>query len=185
MDTITHTTTNGVDTAALMGTIEAVEAEPALAAFQFRTSNRWIGGDRNRSLVEGFTGAGAEHAHPMGPFQIENAEPPVLLGDGTAPNPVEYVLHALAGCLTTTMVYHAAAQGIRVDEVSSSLEGDLDLRGFLGLDPKVRRGFSSIRARMRVKADASAEQIVALTKYSPVFDIVSNSLPVEVTVEMA
>ncbi len=184
MDVTTKTMINGVDVTALMDTIEAVQGAPAIADFQFRAANRWMGGDRNRSSIESFSGACSEHAHDMGPFEIENAEPPVLLGGGTAPNPVEYVLHALAGCLTTTMVYHAAARGIRVDDVSSSLEGDLDLRGFLGLDPSVRKGFSAIRVHLRVKAEASGEQMAALAKYSPVFDIVSNSLPVEVTVEM-
>ena len=114
---------------------------------------------------------------------MDNAEPPVLLGEGEAPNPVEYVLHALAGCLTTTMVYHAAARGIAVESVTSELEGDLDLQGFLGLDEEVRKGFSVIRVAMRVKSDADVETLKSLTQFSPVYDIVSKSLPVEVGME--
>ena len=120
-----------------------------------------------------------------GPFTVDNAEPPVLLGGGTAPNPVEYILHALAGCLTTTMVYHAAARGVSLSSVSSELEGDLDLRGFLGLDETVRKGFSTVRVTMRVESEADVETLEPLVQFSPVYDIVSKSLPVDVRVEKA
>ncbi len=175
--------TNGVDVAALEATVRAVMAAPELAAFRFRATNRWLGGDRNRSTMDGFAGAGGEHAHAT-TFELDNAEPPVLLGADAAPNPVEYVLHALAGCLTTTMVYHAAARGIAVDAIDTALEGDLDLRGFLGLDPAVRPGFGAIRVRMRVAAAADADTLRTLSHHSPVYDIVSRSVPVEVTVDM-
>lgn len=174
--------TNGVNVTALSDTIAAVKQTPAIADFRFRAENRWMGGDHNRTTVRGFRGACAEHVHANGPFEMDNAEPPVLLGEGAAPNPVEYVLHALAGCLTTTMVYHAAARGVRIEAVESSLEGDLDLRGFLGLDATVRKGFSAVRVMMLVRSDADPETLRALMQYSPVFDIVSKSLPVEVTV---
>jgi len=107
----------------------------------------------------------------------------VLLGADEHANPVEYVLHALAGCLTTTMAYHAAARGIVVDAVESQLEGDLDLRGFLGLSDEVRKGFSAVRVKMRARSNAAAATLRDLAQYSPVFDIVSKSLPVSVTVE--
>ena len=178
-------TTNGVNVDALRETIAAVKATPELAEFRFRAENVWMGGDANRSTISGFHGTCGEHVHAKGPFRMDNAEPPVLLGEGAAPNPVEYVLHALAGCLTTTMAYHAAARGIEVRSIESSLEGDLDLRGFLGLDETVRQGFSSVRVTMRVRADASAETLKGLAQFSPVYDIVSKSLPVEVTVEKA
>jgi uncharacterized OsmC-like protein len=106
-----------------------------------------------------------------------------LLGEGAAANPVEFVLHALAGCLTTSMIYHAAARGIEVESVTSELQGDLDLRGFLGMDDTVRKGFSAVRVKMRVKSDADVETLKSLTQYSPVYDIVSKSLPVEISVE--
>jgi len=175
--------TNGVNVTALYETLEAVKATPLIADFRFRASNKWMGGDRNHTTITGFRGACAEQTHQMGPFEMDNAEPPVLLGGGEAPNPVEWVLHALAGCLTTTMVYHAAARGIEIGEVSSELEGDLDLRGFLGLSNKVRKGYHTVRVRMKVQSDADPETLKALAQYSPVYDIVSNSLPVEVTVE--
>jgi uncharacterized OsmC-like protein len=177
--------TNGIDVGALFATIDAVKQTPAIADFQFRASNRWMGGDRNRSTIGGFRGACEEHVHARGPFEMDNAEPPVLLGAGAAANPVEYVLHALAGCLTTTMVYHAAARGIRVEDVRSQLEGDLDLRGFLGIDATVRKGFHIVRVKMTVRSEADAATLASLARFSPVYDIVSNSLPVEVVVEKA
>ncbi len=175
--------TNGVDVSALMETINAVKHTPEIADFQFRASNSWLGGDHNRSTISGFHGACDEQTHANGPFVMDNAEPPVLLGEGKAANPVEYVLHALAGCLTTTMVYHAAARGITIEDVRSELEGDLDLKGFLGLDNTVRKGFSAVRVRMQVRSDATLETLKSMAQYSPVYDIVSNSLPVTVSVE--
>ena len=177
------TVTNGVNVSALFDTIDAVKGAPKIADFQFRASNTWLGGDNNRSTINGFYGACDEQAHAKGPFVMDNAEPPVLLGEGKAANPVEYVLHALAGCLTTTMVYHAAARGITVENVHSELEGDLDLRGFLGLDNTVRKGFSTVRVQMQVKSEADAETLKSLAQFSPVYDIVSKSLPVEISIE--
>ncbi len=175
--------TNGVNVTALFETIDAVSNNPTIADFQFRASNKWMGGDNNRTTINGFHGACDEHVHIKGPFVMDNAEPPVLLGQGAAANPVEYVLHALAGCLTTTMVYHAAARGIEVEAVSSQLQGDLDMRGFLGLDEDVRKGFSKVRVHMQVTSDADEETLMSLTQFSPVYDIVSKSLPVEITIE--
>jgi uncharacterized OsmC-like protein len=177
------TMANGVDVSALFETVDAVKQTPRMADFRFRVSNQWMGGDHNRTTVSGFHGACTDHQHAKGPFVVDNAEPPVLLGEGDAPNPVEYVLHALVGCLTTSMVYHAAARGIAVGSVTSELEGDLDLRGFLGLDEEVRKGFSVIRVAMRVKSDADVETLRSLTQFSPVYDIVSKSLPVEISME--
>ncbi len=179
----TPAVTNGVDVDALFETIDAVKQNPQIADFQFRASNQWIGADHNRTTISGFRGACDEHTHAKGPFVLDNAEPPVLLGEGAAANPVEFVLHALAGCLTTSMVYHAAARGIEVESVTSELQGDLDLRGFLGIDDTVRKGFSAVHVKMRVKSDADVETLKSLTQYSPVYDIVSKSLPVEISVE--
>jgi uncharacterized OsmC-like protein len=110
-------------------------------------------------------------------------EPPVLIGGDQGANPVEFVLHALAACLTTTMVYHAAARGIEIGAVSSELEGDIDVRGFTGLADDVRKGYSAVRVRMSVESAAPGATLEALAKFSPVYDIVSNSLPVELSVE--
>jgi len=174
---------NGVNVTALFDTIEAVKREPAIAGFQFRAANSWLGGGRNRSTIKGFRGAGREDDARLQPFTLDADEPAVLLGEDRAATPVEFVLHALASCLTTTMVYHAAARGIAIESVDSTLEGDLDLRGFLGLSAEVRKGYQQIRVRMRVKTTASSEQLTVLSKFSPVYDIVSNSVPVDVVIE--
>lgn len=174
---------NGVDVGALFDTIAAVKQDPGLAEFQFRASNRWIEGGFNRSSIQAFHGCREEDSTRTQPFVLDADEPPLLLGQDRGANPVEYVLHALAACLTTTMVYHAAARGIEIRGVESKLQGDLDLRGFLGLDPNVRKGYRSVRVEMTVDSDASPAVLRELAQFSPVYDIVSNSLPVEVVVK--
>lgn len=174
---------NGVNVTALFETIEAVQHNPEIAKFNFRAKNSWLGGDRNRTTIRDFTGALEEHRTGVQAFIAENGEPDVLLGDDSAPNPVEWLLHALIGCMTTTTAYHAAAHGISIDAIESDLDGDLDLRGFLGLSPDVRKGYSAVRVRMRVKTKADAEQIKALVQMSPVYDVVSRSVPVSISIE--
>jgi uncharacterized OsmC-like protein len=174
---------NGVNVTALFETIDAVKKNPSLAAFQFRAANEWLEGGHNRSTIQGFFGCAEENRTRSAPFVLDNDEPPVLLGADRAANPVEYVLHALAGCLTTTMVYHAAARGIAIGNVQSKLEGDLDLRGFLGISKDVRKGYHAIRVTMKVRSDAPPSLLRELAQFSPVYDIVSRSVPVEVTVE--
>lgn len=176
---------NGVNVTALGEVLEAVKGEPKVANFQFRAKNTWLSGGHNRSSIKGFYGACAEDATRTEPFVLDNAEPPVLLGEDQAPNPVEYILHALAGCMTTTMVYHAAARGIHIESVESELEGDLDLHGFLRMDEGVRNGFQNIRVTFKVKSDATPEELADLAKISPVFDIISNPVPVTVNLEVA
>lgn len=133
-------TINGVAVEKLAKTVDAIKATPSTAKFNFRIRNEWRGAAKNSSTIDRFYGAGQEHSRST-PFVLEADEPPVLLGKDTAVNPVEYLLHALAACLTTSMVYHAAARGISIEEVESSLEGDIDLQGFLALDKNVRKGF--------------------------------------------
>jgi uncharacterized OsmC-like protein len=174
---------NGVDVTALFETIEAVKGNAAIAKFNFRATNTWLGGEKNRSTIKEFSGALAEHRAGGKSFVFDNGEPEVLLGEDKAPNPVEWLLHALIGCLTTTTAYHAAARNIAVEAIDSSLDGDVDLRGFLGLNEEVRKGYSAIRVRMRVKTKASPATIKALTAMSPVFDTVSRSVPVSVEIE--
>jgi uncharacterized OsmC-like protein len=178
-------TVNGVDLNQLVGTINAVSTNPELAHFQFRAANEWIDGGFNRSTIKSFYGAGQEDSSRTEPFILENDEPNVLLGGNHAANPVEQVLHGLAGCLTTSMVYHSAARGYRIDKVESRLEGDLNLKGFLGLDGNVRNGFENIKVSFSIEGDLTREQkeeILKLgMKFSPVFDIVTNTVPVKVT----
>jgi uncharacterized OsmC-like protein len=174
---------NGVNVAALFETIDAVKQNAAIALFKFRATNKWLGGEKNRSTIREFTGALAEHRTDGKSFVVDNGEAQVLLGEDMAPNPVEWLLHALIGCMTTTTVYHAASRGIAIEAIDSKIEGDLDLRGFLGLSQEVRKGYSAIRVLMRVKTKAQPATIKALTAMSPVFDTVSRSVPVTVHVE--
>lgn len=174
---------NGVNVTQLFDTIAAVKGNAQIAKFNFRATNKWMGGDRNRSTIKEFTGALEEHRANGKAFTFDNGEHPVLLGHDEAPNPVEWLLHALIGCMTTTTAYHAASRGIEIAAIDSQIEGDLDLRGFLGLSEEVRKGYSAIRVRMRVKTKAEASTIKALTAMSPVFDVVSRGVPVDVKIE--
>jgi uncharacterized OsmC-like protein len=177
-------TINGVDVAKLVGTIEAIKANPALARFQFRAQNEWVRGGHSRTRIQGFSGAGAEDTSRLHPFIVEGDEPPVLLGGNAGPNAVEAVLHALAACLGVGFVYNAAAQGINVERLDFSLEGDLDLRAFLGLTDAVRPGYEAIRVTYRVQADAPRARLEELCDYvqrtSPVLDILRSPVPVTV-----
>jgi uncharacterized OsmC-like protein len=176
---------NGVDVDRLFGTIEAIKESPGIAKFKFRAENRWIDGGRNHTTIKDFYGAEEDHAHDVA-FELDADEPHLLLGEDQGPNPVEYLLTALAGCLTSSLVYHAAAQGIKIRSVESHLEGDLDLRGFLGLSPDVKPGYETIRVIFTIDADISDEQkeelVKTAQKYSPVFNTISN--PVSVSVEL-
>jgi uncharacterized OsmC-like protein len=177
---------NGVAVDNLFTTIDVIKATPSIAKFKFRIRNQWHEGAQNRSTVDKFEGAGQNLSHPL-PFVLEADEPAVLLGKDEAANPVEHLLHALAACLTTSMVYHAAARGIEIEEIESSLEGNIDLHGFLDLDPRVRKGYEGIRVNFKIKADVSDErlqQIMQLgTGHSPVFDSLTQGVPVSVTTE--
>ena len=175
--------TNGVNVTELSKTIDALRRHPELGAFQFRAKNNWLDGGHNRSTIQGFSGCGMEDDTRAEPFVFDADEPPMLHGGDKGANPVEFVLHALAACMTTSMVYHAAARGIEIGAVSSELEGDLDMRGFMGLSDDVRKGYHDVRVKMRVKSNANPDQLAELATYSPVYDIVSNSLPVHVLIE--
>ncbi len=174
---------NGVDVTALSETLEAVGAKPELAQFQFRNANRWIGGSLNRSTIKGFYGAGQEDTTRTRAFEFYADEPSVLLGEDQGANPVEYLLHALAGCMTTTMVYHSATRGIRIDELQSNIEGDIDIRGFTGIASDVPKGFGEIRVNFHVKTDGDADELKELAQMSPVFNSIKGSVPVVVKVE--
>ena len=185
-----HVTTivNGVDLDRLSGTIDAVTADPALARFQFRGRNHWIDGGYSRTTIKDFYGAGQEDTTRTEPFTVHSDEPPVLLGQNRAPNTVEYVLHALAACVSGTIVYHAAARGIALDGLETTIEGDLDLHGFLGLDSSVRPGYDQIRVTITATGDFDDNQLAELAdlvRYSPVRDIVSNPVPVAIDVTRA
>jgi len=173
---------NGLNTEQMFDTIGAIQGNPAIAQFQFRNRNRWISGGENRSTIQGFYGAGQEDMSRARPFVFTNGEPPVLLGANEGANPVEFLLHALAGCITTTLVLHATARGIRVNQLSTELEGDIDLQGLLGLDDGVPAGYREIRVRMMVDADCTDEELEDLMRYteqhSPVCNTISRPVPV-------
>jgi len=176
--------TNGLDMAALVGTVEAVKQDPSLGAFEFRATNQWINGGENRSRIKEFYGAGSEDESRTDAFEFTNGEPPVLLGANEGANPVEFLLHALAGCVTTTTVLHAAARGIQIESLSTELVGTIDVQGLLALDDTVPVGYDQIQIVMDIKADCSDEELddlLAFAKdHSPVCNTVCRPVPVTV-----
>jgi uncharacterized OsmC-like protein len=176
---------NGVDTPALFATINAVKEAPALARFRFRASSRWISGTYSESRVESFSGAGAEHTHQT-QFAYGADHPAVLVGQDRGPLPVEFLLHGLAACITAGIGNIAAARGVTLTSVESRVEGDIDLRGVLGLSPDVRNGYERIRITFDIAGDAPPEklrQIVEQSKArSAVFDVLTNGVPVDISI---
>lgn len=174
---------NGIHMETLQGTVNAIEQDPGLGQCRFRASNRWLGGNHNCTTITGFYGARQEIAHKQ-QYQLHADEPPILAGQDTGANPVEHLLNALAACVTTSMVAHAAVRGIHIEELESELEGDIDLRGFLGLDSKVPKGFTEIRIRFKVRADVdNMERLRNLTAFSPVFNTITRGARVDIQVE--
>jgi uncharacterized OsmC-like protein len=177
---------NGVVVDHLFKTIDGIKATPSIAKFKFCIRNQWVGAGQSSSVADTFYGSGREQLRSK-PFVLEADEPPILLGKDMAANPVEYLLHALASCLTTSMVYHAAARGIQIEEVESSLEADIDLHGFLQLDNNVRNGYQGIRVNFKIKADVSDSELQEIgqlgPRHSPVFDSLTNGVPISVTAE--
>ncbi|MFI7065331.1 OsmC family protein [Kribbella sp. NPDC050124] len=188
MTTTDESTRNGVDTATLFATLDAVKAAPEAAKFQFRARNQWLSGTHNRSTIHGYFGVGEERAHER-TFHFDADHPAVLVGRDNGPTPVEYMLHALAACLTAGLANIAAARGIRLTEVHSTVVGDIDLNGILGLDPAVRNGYEQLTVRFTVKGDAPAEKLRELVAQSQarsaVYDVITNQVPVKIEVETA
>src|SRR4051794_29656634 len=191
MTTITSSTPirNGIDTAQVYGTLDVLKAQPEAARFEFRVRNRWIDGTHSRSSIHGFWGAGAEDSSREQPFIVDASEPPVLFGHNEAPNPAEYLLHALAGCMTLTIVNVAAARKVDLREVSSTFTGVLDARGATGLDDAYRNGFDRIDVAFTIRGDASPEKLQEIVERakarSVVYDMITNGVPVEVTAHVS
>jgi uncharacterized OsmC-like protein len=177
---------NGVDLDALLGAREALTAAPEAAQFQWRARCEWVRGTHSRTTVEDFSGLGAEHAHRSA-FTFDGDHPEVFASEDNGATPVELALVALAGCLTAGVATVASNRGIELRGVTATLEGDHDIQGILGIDPDVRNGFSAIRVRYQIDADASQEELAALVaqsqKRSAVYDLLTN--PTAVTVEVA
>jgi uncharacterized OsmC-like protein len=183
--TTTENIRNGVDTATLFATLDAVKGDPEIARFQFRATNRWVAGTHNRSTIHGFHGAKQEMAHRE-PFTFDADHPPVLVGSDQGPTAVEYVLHALAACLTAGIANIAAARGVTLTEVTSTVEGDIDLLGILGLDDGVRNGYQGIRVGFVLRGD-DPEKLRSVVEQSrrrsAVYDVVTNGVPVSIEVD--
>jgi uncharacterized OsmC-like protein len=186
MSTATDTIRNGVDTQQMYGTLDAIKAQPELGRFEFRARNEWIAGAHNRSTIQGFYGAGQEDASRTQAFVVDAGEPAILLGTDTGANPAEYLLHALAACLTTSIVYVAAARKVRLTSVESTLVGEMDVRGALGVSDEVRNGFERIGITFRVTGEAPDEKLREVVERaqarSAVFDMVTNGVRVDLEV---
>ena len=177
---------NGIDTPTLLATISAVGAQPELAKFQFRANSRWLSGTHSQSTMHGYFGAGGEHKH-VAPYKAYGDHPAVLCGSDAGPTPVEWLLHALASCLTAGIANIAAARGIKLSKVEATIEGDIDLRGILGLSKDVRNGYQGINVSFEIDGDATPnqlEQIVMQSKArSAVFDVLTHGVPVSIGVK--
>ena len=186
MTTVTSTIRNGVDTGQMYGTLDAIKAQPELGRFEFRVRNEWIAGAHNRSRIQGFYGAGQEDASRDRPFVVDAGEPAILLGTDTGANPAEYLLHALAACLTTSIVYVAAARKVKLTAVESALVGEMDVRGALGVSDEVRNGFERIGITFRVSGEAPEEKLREVVERakarSAVYDMVTSGVPVDTQV---
>lgn len=176
---------NGVDTPTLFATIDAVNNQKELARFQFRAKNSWQSGTYSRTSITSFYGAGGEHEH-VREFVVDADHPAVLVGSDNGPLPVELVLAGLASCLTGGIGNIAAARGVRLHSVESTVEGEMDLQGILGLSDEVRNGYQAIRVDFRIEGDAPEERLREIVEQSrarsAVFDIITNQVPVSITV---
>jgi len=176
---------HGVNTPALLATINAVKGTPALAKFQFRASSRWVSGTYSESRVESFTGAGGEHSHQTA-FSYGADHPAVLVGQDRGPTPIEFLLHGLAACITAGIGNIAAVRGVTLTSVESHVEGDIDLQGILGLSHDVRNGYERIRIDITIAGDAPAEKLREIVEQSrarsAVFDVLTNGVPVDVSI---
>jgi len=173
---------NGVNTAGLKKTVGEFKNDPKLARCEFRLENEWVKGGKNRSKTHTFYAAGEEQQHKQ-PFHFQADEPTLLEGDDEGANPVEFLLSALSGCMTTTIAYYAALNGHEIKSMKSSYKGELDLQGIFNLDPAVRPGYQKIDVHFEIKTDAPAEELQKYYHFSPVYDVVSKSVPVSVTID--
>jgi uncharacterized OsmC-like protein len=176
---------NGVDIATLFATLDAVKQAPEAAKFQFRAHNQWVSGTHNRGTIADYFGVGEERSHER-TFVFDADHPAVLVGRDHGPTPTEFLLHALATCLTAGLAAIAAARRITLTEVRSTVTGDIDLNGILGLNPEVRNGYQQITVRFTIKGDAPAETLRELVEQSrarsAVYDSVTNGVPVAIEV---
>lgn len=176
---------NGFDVEAISATVAAIQSNPKIANFELRAQNTWIYGGHNRSTIQGFYGACQEDTSREEPFVFDSDEPPVLFGENKGANPAEFILHGLLGCMTTAMLLLASARGIEVASVSSTIEGDVDLKGFLGLDANAAKGFQQIRVKFEIDgvSEEQKQELINLAKQSPVFNSLINPIDVQVAIQ--
>jgi uncharacterized OsmC-like protein len=183
--TMERTPRNGVDVPNLFATIDAVRNQPELAKFRFRATNRWVVGTHSRTTIEQFSGAGGDHVHRQ-TFAYDADHPAVLVGADHAPTPVEFLLHALGGCLMAGVANVASARGVTLTSVEASIEGDINLLGILGLSDEVRNGYQQIRVSFRITGDASPETLREIVEQSrsrsAVYDVLTNGVDVSIDV---
>ena len=170
-----------VYTQGVIGLAAKIAEDEDYGKFQFRARNQWINGARSRSAIQGFFAGGKENADRKQSLFVDADQPVFLGGQNTAPNPVEHLLHALDSCLSVTLVYHAAVQGIHLEAVTTAAEGDMNARGFFGISDTVDKGYGQIRVSMQVKSDADVETLTKLAMYSPVYEVISRSVPIDFT----
>ena len=174
---------NGINLNVLSETVRAIQGDPELGKCHFRARNKWIDATHNCTTISGFYGAKQENLHKQA-FELHADEPPILAGNDEGANPVEHLLNALASCITTSMVAHAAVRGIYIEELESELEGDIDLRGFLGLDADVPKGYTNIRVTYKVKTDVdNLSKLKKLAEFSPVYNTLTHGTKVDIQVE--
>jgi len=177
---------NGVDTPTLFATINAVRDQPELAKFKFRASSRWLEGTHSRARSEGFFGAGGEHQHAS-EWQFDSDHPAVLVGKDQGPLPIEYLLYGLLACITSGIGNISAARGVKLTEVESRIEGDIDLRGILGLSNDVRNGYQGLKVSFKIKGDAPKEKLREIVEQSrarsAVYDVLKNGVPIDIAID--
>lgn len=174
---------NGVDTVALQETCEYIKANPKIARCEFRASNQWIDGGHNQVSIQGYYAAGEEQKTRRNPFVFDADEPPALQGSDKGANPVEYVLAALSSCMTTSIIYHTSLKGYKINSLSSDFKGDLDLQGFLGIKPSIPKGYQKIYATFKISTDAPESVIEEGYKFSPVYEMLSKSVPININIQ--
>ena len=184
MNEVLSKSLNGVNVDQLFGTIDAIKKNADIAFFKFKSTTKWIKGGHCQTKIKDFFGATQEDSSRPKPFILEGDEPGILLGENHGPNAVEAILHALASCLSVGIVYNASAMNIEVNSLNFSLEGELDLRAFLGLSEEVRPGYRNIVVKVYAKTNATEKQFAQLLEHvkktSPVLDIISNPVPVQI-----
>jgi uncharacterized OsmC-like protein len=174
---------NGINLNVLNETVAAIQADPDLGKSKFRARNKWIDANHNCTTITGFYGAKQEMHHKQ-KFELHADEPPILAGGDEGANPVEHLLNALASCVTTSMVAHASVKGIHIEALESELEGDIDLRGFLGLAPDVPKGYTNIRVKFKVKTnEENMKKLKKLAEFSPVYNTLIHGTKVDIEVE--